>query len=277
MRIVVIGIVVVAFIGGVLVFRTGFSDEVDRQVRLIDAGEALSHDQFEESNHPVQEEQPIPENEHVAEVPNNEEQDVVEESQEVEQEAESHINLAVPFTAQAPFGEWDAIHKDACEEASIYMVAEYYRGTPDGPMSKQQADTELLKLVDVQNELWGFFEDTTAQETGVLAERVFGLSARLIENPTADDIKAELREGRPVILPLAGQDIGNPYFTPPGPVYHMLVVRGFTQDGMFITNDPGTRRGEAYQYPEAVLMEAIHDWNEDDIYQGRRVAIVLTP
>ena len=56
----------------------------------------------------------------------------------------------------------------------------------------------------------------------------------------------------------------------------MLVVRGFTSDGKFITNDPGTYRGEGYQYDFDTVMNAIHDWNGgEEITQGKKVALIV--
>jgi len=77
-------------------------------------------------------------------------------------------------------------------------------------------------------------------------------------------------------VPAAGRELGNPNFTDPGPLYHMLVVRGYTENN-FITNDVGTRKGENYQYKYDVLMNAIHDWNGGDVNNGQRVVIVAWP
>ncbi|MBI4122698.1 MAG: hypothetical protein HY462_01740, partial [Parcubacteria group bacterium] len=36
-------------------------------------------------------------------------------------------------------------------------------------------------------------------------------------------------------------------------------IRGYTPT-QFITNDPGTKRGEEFVYPYNTLINAIHDW-----------------
>jgi hypothetical protein len=188
------------------------------------------------------------------------------------------VNLAVPFTPQAPYGSWDAPYKEACEEASVYMVHRFYEGTPEGLMNADESDRDLLQIVAFEQELFGYYEDTTAEQTTTFAELMFGYTTELILDPTVDDIKAELVLGHPVIVPAAGRELGNPYFTAPGPIYHMLVIRGFTDEGQFIVNDPGTYRGEAYLYDVDTLMNAMHDWNNgEEITQGRKVVIVLTP
>ena len=37
------------------------------------------------------------------------------------------INIAVPFTSQAPYAIWDPLHDDACEEASLIMLDAFYK------------------------------------------------------------------------------------------------------------------------------------------------------
>ncbi|MBI5793486.1 C39 family peptidase [Candidatus Uhrbacteria bacterium] len=188
------------------------------------------------------------------------------------------VNLAVPFTPQAPQGNWDVPYQEACEEASVYMVQQFYQGSPEGLINADQADTDILQIVAFEKELFGFYEDTTAEQVATFAELMFGYTTQLIIDPTIDDIKAQLALGHPVIVPAAGRELHNPYFTAPGPVYHMLVIRGFTQDDQFIVNDPGTYRGEAYLYDFDTLMNAMHDWNNGgEITQGRKVVIVLSP
>lgn len=66
--------------------------------------------------------------------------------------------------------------------------------------------------------------------------------------------------------------LGNPYFTPPGPIYHMLVIKGYNLTE-FITNDPGTRRGADYVYSYQTLMKAIHDWNNGNVESGKSATI----
>jgi len=43
----------------------------------------------------------------------------------------------------------------------------------------------------------------------------------------------------------------------------------------FITNDPGTKRGENFAYKYQDLMNAIHDWNNGDVKNGRPVVLVV--
>lgn len=189
------------------------------------------------------------------------------------------INLAVPFTPQAPRANWDEFHEEACEEASLLMVHRFYEGDQVNRLDPDFVEEWLAKIAAFEDGLFGYNTDTTVTQVGTLAEQMLGYEhVEVLENPTVDVLKTHLAAGHPVIIPAAGREIGNPYFTPPGPEYHMLVLRGYTVDGKFITNDPGTRRGEAFLYPFESILAAMKDWNQQDqLANGPRRALVITP
>lgn len=172
------------------------------------------------------------------------------------QSAES-VYIKVPFTSQAPYGVWDVIHEETCEEAAILMARAWMY---DLPLTKENVEYELQKIVQWENLNFGTFENTSAAETALIAKRIYGMDARLIDRPTIDDIKRELRNNSVIAMGLAGRELQNPHFTPPGPVYHMIVIRGYDANGFF-ANDPGTYRGENFYYPFNIIEEAAHDWS----------------
>jgi hypothetical protein len=184
-------------------------------------------------------------------------------------------NLAVPFTSQAPFANWDVVHEDTCEEASILMVDEYYEGKTTA-LDPAYADTHLLAMVDMEGKN-GYGTSLTAAQLGSFAELYFGdVTAKVIEDPTIEEIKTYVNKGIPVIVPAAGQHLGNPFFSGEGPLYHYYVIRGF--DGTnFITNDPGTRHGENYTYSAEVVMRTMGDWNNGDPVNGEKRILILEP
>jgi len=185
----------------------------------------------------------------------------------------SGINWDVPFTPQAPFALWDQLHEEACEEASVLMVLKYFRG--ERIASPEDAERDIQALVKV-NAALGFPVDDTAEQVAVLLRSEEpGLSTKILRDPTVDMLKRALSEGALIIVPAAGRELGNPYFRRPGPLYHMLVLRGYTADGYVITNDPGTKRGEQFVYRWERLMEAMHDWNGGDVENGAKVVVVV--
>lgn len=184
------------------------------------------------------------------------------------------VNLAVPFTVQAPNANWDEVHQEFCEEASILMAASYVKGwdIPDTEM----ADKKMFEIKDFEERKFGYYKDTTAEEMAIILREFYKIEkVEVIYNPTADTIKQALNEKKVIIAPAAGRQLDNPYYRQPGPLYHALVIKGYTKTGNFITNDPGTRRGADFIYLPDILMNAIHDWNSGDVENGRRVIIIV--
>ncbi|MFZ2681480.1 MAG: C39 family peptidase [Patescibacteria group bacterium] len=201
--------------------------------------------------------------------------ETVVEPEPPNQVSPAQFNLAVPFTSQAPTGNWDPLHEDACEEASFYMVQQFYAGIPAGKIDPNVADPELQRMVHAGESLAQGPSISLAEAQEFLLADSKTVS-HVIDNPTVFDIKSLLAEGKPVIVPAAGRELGNPFFTGEGPLYHMLVIRGYTET-TFITNDPGTRLGENYAYDIDVLMAAIGDWNNSDPTHGASRILYLDP
>ncbi|HLD26105.1 MAG TPA: C39 family peptidase [Candidatus Andersenbacteria bacterium] len=186
---------------------------------------------------------------------------------------DEEINLAVPFAPQAPTGSWEQPYQDACEEAAIIMVDRYLRGQG---LTLAEMDTEILRMVDWQNTRYGFYKDSNIVETVRLAEQFYpSLTAEAVYNITAGDIRERLAAGRAVLVLVDGRRLGNPYYTGEGPDKHALVIKGFTGND-FITNDPGTRRGADFVYSEAVLMNALIDYDGGTPGTGKKAMIVVT-
>lgn len=169
------------------------------------------------------------------------------------------LNLDVLFYSQAPFGDWGMPYQEACEEASL-LLAYYYM--EDLRPTIEQFEDDLLAMIDWEVDYFGAYEHTTIEQTAEMAREYLGWgNVEVLEDPSEDDLKAILAEGYPVVAPFAGRYLGNPYFTGLGPVYHMLVIRGYDQE-RFITNDVGTQHGENFVYTYDVLLEALHDWDD---------------
>lgn len=186
----------------------------------------------------------------------------------------SRVVLSVPFTSQAPAGNWAQPWQDYCEEASSVMAAHFVWGLPILPGI---ADQEMQIANQYEDMTFYHHRDTSVAETAQILRELYRLqdvSVKSVGSP--DDIKEEIRKGKLVILPAAGRMLGNPHFKSPGPLYHMLVVTGFDNaKNIFITNDPGTRYGESLAYNQQKLFAAIHDWNNGDVLHGKKKMIVV--
>lgn len=186
------------------------------------------------------------------------------------------INLDVPWISQAPHANWDMPYQEACEEASMIMVDAFYETR--GVISPDQADALILKLVAYENKIRGDYKDTDAKETAQIIRDYFGYKdVRVLRFKTADEIKNVVGRGYPVIIPFSGKDLQNPNYRNGGPLYHMLVIKGYTEDGYFITDDPGTRKGKDYVYTFDRIISAAHDWNGGDVANGEKFMIVVMP
>ncbi|MDD5032420.1 MAG: C39 family peptidase, partial [Patescibacteria group bacterium] len=167
----------------------------------------------------------------------------------------------VPFTSQAPFGDWaDSYQQNGCEEASVLMAIKWARGQS---LTKEEALKEIINIADWLSEKHGESRDTSAQNTldWIIKDYFKYNEATLIKNIAVNDIIEELTKGNLVITPMNGQIMHNPNYTQPGPPRHMIVIRGYDPAKKeFITNDPGTRNGELYRYDAEVLYEAIRDY-----------------
>ena len=170
------------------------------------------------------------------------------------------LSLKVPFTPQAPTGNWDQLHNEACEEASAIMVAAYFSGDTRSKIPATEAENQLTALTNWEQNRFGYSLDTTTAETAEMIRSFYNLKATVVNNFTEKDIKDALNAKKLVILPVNGRKIGNPYYKQPGPIYHMLVIKGYTATQL-ITNDPGTKNGESYKYSFSTLKNAPADWN----------------
>lgn len=191
------------------------------------------------------------------------------------------FDIKVAFASQAPLGDWSMPYQEACEEASMIMAARYFKGEK---LDANIMNDEILKLVKWEEDN-NYALDLTAAQVVTILDKYFGVKSEVSKEVTADRIKKEIAAGHLIIAPAAGRDLGNPNYRAPGPLFHMLVVRGYNSTN-FITNDPGTRKGEGYQYSYGDLLWAIHDWNggsriykdprpEPNIREGEKVMVIV--
>lgn len=174
------------------------------------------------------------------------------------------ILQSVSFFAQAPFGEWsDPIYQNGCEEAAIIMAMSWVRDVPE---TKEQAKIDIAAITQFEDATYGPAVDRSAADTVRLLKDYYGYqNVEARSAISTKDIKAEILKGNLLIVPINGQILKNPFYTPPGPEHHMIVVIGY--DGStdeFITNDIGTRHGEKYRYSALRLEAALQDYPTGD-------------
>lgn len=199
------------------------------------------------------------------------------------------VDLEVQFISQAPFAYWDNLHNEACEEASVISVTNYLDQTTITP---SEIDEKINNMVSWQESNFGGHYDLPADKIKELVDGFYQEKyiTKVVINFDINDIKKELASGNPVIVPLSGRTINNPYFRQPGPVYHVLVIRGYDENsGEFITNDVGTNKeGEDMRYSYDILFDSIHnmpkweqykdllDQDPDMIFNGQKAMVVIS-
>jgi hypothetical protein len=186
---------------------------------------------------------------------------------------QAKVNLKVPFTSQAPDGNWSEPWQNACEEASIVMINNFYT---DQNLSREKAKEEILHAFRIKESRFGISLDENAERMVNVINLFYPWEAYVVSNPSVEDIKKEIAYGRPIILPAYGSALKNPFFRSEQLDYHVLVISGYddvTQE--FITQDPGTRHGLDLRYSFDTIITAMHDFvpGRKNTKNGPKVAI----
>lgn len=206
-------------------------------------------------------------------VPNDED---IEEGTAIdvsEKDLPAELNLKAVFYAQAPFANWDLPWQEACEEASVLLVANEYFGHN---WSREQFNDEILKLVEWQKDRFGDYIHTSVDQTAEILEDYLRLETVIYENPSFEDVQKVINDGHFIIMTFAGKQLYNPNFKNGGPVYHAVLVKGY-KEGKLITHDVGTKNGENYVYTWVVALNALHDYAEPIESGAKRMIEVLPP
>lgn len=212
--------------------------------------------------------------------PINTQNELIKENQPLAKISEV-ILYDVPFTPQAPLGNWsDTRQQNACEEASVLMAMRWVEGRG---LTLDAAEKEIIKISEFQLKNYGHFHDTSASDTIFrIFENYFAYSnIELKTDVSIEDIKIELSRGNLVIAPMNGQKLNNPFYVSPGPLQHMIVIIGYNEEtNEFITNDPGTRRGKGFRYSQNNFYESMQDYPtgfHEPITKINKVIIVVKP
>lgn len=174
----------------------------------------------------------------------------------------TRVSLDVPYVNEAPENIWTGSWKNACEEATIAMVDKYYAGVKT--VSVPEAKVYLQALFDFQKREYGSDANSDAARTLEIIKSEADFDGRVVTNPTIEQIKEELRAGRPIIGFHRGFDLQNKNipFLRTGSSYHTTVIKGFDDmAGHFITHDPGdSKEGADHVYEYELYMNSLHDY-----------------
>lgn len=204
---------------------------------------------------------------------------IFEETKEVKEEKkeetktlplpESYL-IPVPYTVQAPFANW-AVHEESCEEAALLMYHHFLLGEGAGQLNQVKADADFRTLRAWQIKNWGPEKDLNLYKVGDLAKGYYGYNYKVTEDVTAENIKREIANGNPVLVPVMTHSLKNPHYGRDN-TYHILVIKGYDATGV-ITNDAGIREGMDYRYSWDIIWQAI-DAQSAKMNQGKDMLII---
>lgn len=191
---------------------------------------------------------------------------------------ESKVILPVAFASEAPEGKWVQPWANACEEATILMAEKFYTGATS--ISVDTAKTYLEFLFDKEIMLFGTNRNADAFQIAEVIEKYADFKGRIVRNPTLEDLKKEIREGRPIISLHRGFDLHNDNigFSPIKSSYHTIVLVGFDDDKkIFYAHDPGDEfDGENHVYSYDTIMNSMHDYNSRDDKADGEPTVIFT-
>lgn len=167
------------------------------------------------------------------------------------------INDNVPFVSQAPNSDWkDERLQDGCEEASVVMALAWINS--ENSVNKSEALKRIIEASDWFLNNIGTFHDASVQDVVRILKEFYKVNdVKIINEPKLIQLKEFLSQEKLIIVPTNGRLLGNPNFSGLGPERHMIVLTGYNDlTGEFITNDPGTRKGENYRYPYDIVLKA---------------------
>ncbi len=101
-------------------------------------------------------------------------------------ETPAELNLELAFFTQAPYSNWDYPWQEACEEASVLLVANKLL-TLD--LNTEAYNSELLDIVNWEINRFGAYEHTTVEQTTEILKERYDLETKIHENPTFEDIQ----------------------------------------------------------------------------------------
>ena len=183
------------------------------------------------------------------------------------------IYNTVPFSAQAPLGEWsDPRQQDGCEEASALMAVSWARG--DNP-SPEEFKATITAMSDWELDQFGYYIDTGINDTAErLIKTYLGHTKYEVQRSVnTDDLITALEAGSIALVPINGQVFEPFHYTPPGPARHMIVVHGYDPaQQLFSVHDPGTSQGANLQVTEEVMERSWRDYAS-----GNQVAVPELP
>lgn len=172
--------------------------------------------------------------------------------------APSSVLLDVPFSTQAPMGEWkDPRQLDGCEEASLVMALMWAQNTKFSP---EQIRGYITNMSDYEQYFYGYYKDSSADDTAKLMVNYFGYpNIDVRHNISVADIKAALNANQLVITPINPRIISTTLYNK-YTINHTVVVVGYDEANIII-HDPLHDWGSNIRVPQATFEKSLADYH----------------
>jgi Peptidase_C39 like family len=204
--------------------------------------------------------------------------------------------LPVPYTGQAPSGNWNPAHEEFCEAATVLMTAYWYEhkyvGSDVQTIPPAEADSVMTnQIVPLERRTFPNQLDLALTDVAQIGAAYDQNVVGTVSPVDPEAIRQNLAAGRPVIIPvmtqlLNGQLLNGSYTYHRGAqggfgVYHLMVLIGYdTANDSFWADDPGiVPQGKRVSYPWSLLSTAIdaQAQSPDTKVRQGRVMLVFSP
>jgi len=184
-------------------------------------------------------------------------------------------NLNVPFTSQAPQANWEEPWQNACEETSIIMADNFYK---DRGITPKQAREQILTIFSVKEKNFGESKDESMERIAEIINAAnLNWTATVSVNPLLNDIKKEIAQNHPVIVPIDAKLLKEAPYDDSFD-YHVFIISGYDEEKQeFIVQDPGTKNGKNDRYGYENLYNAINDYLPGAFPSGRKAVLFTSP
>lgn len=184
------------------------------------------------------------------------------------------VYIHTPYYTQAPDGDWKLPWSMLCSEANLVLAAYAVQWKP---LSKEQFKKEMRAMIPLQENAFGTYFSIPMHELKSVYDTIYPDTGKtwILDNPSVDDIKAELAQGHLVIVPTAGKLLNNPFFVNGWPTFHSILVVWYDETHFYV-NEVGMSNGKNHKYTHDTVMFAMHDFVKNgDVIQWEKLVMVI--
>lgn len=184
------------------------------------------------------------------------------------------VVIDVPYTSQAPEGNWSEPWQNACEETSIAMVNAFYLREPINSIS---APGIILSVFNKKHEKLRESKDESFDDLATFIHTEYDWRVTERKYVESEDIEHEIDKHHPVFIAFDAREIPAAPFPEPKPDYHVAVIVGYDDVAKeFIFHDPGLSEGKEIRYTYEDVIKANQEYVIADTGEVRGGDVLFT-